>query len=666
MGVLQTLTLALRRLDPDNSRWEEFQKERAKARAGAAFDTGDRDAREAELREINDTFEKYRQSDFGRKLYLIQNGVYGVDLQPIACQIAKLRFFISLAIEQDADPEAPNLGIKPLPNLETRFVAADTLIGLGAKRQGVLRSGAVKALEDRLRRVRESYFNAGARDAKRRLRDEDEKLRDRLARELEGLDFGHDDAQAIARWDPYDQNARADWFDPEWMFGIIDGFDVVIGNPPYIQLQKDGGRAGTRYRDAGYETFASTGDVYQLFYERGCGLLGTGAGVLAYITSNSWLKAEYGRPLRRLLAKRHTPLHLVEMGKDVFDAIVDASVLLVREGGGGKARVPAVDLDRFSDDGGFPPPEGAWSEARPDGAAPWSILSAVEWRVLDKMRAAGAPLRDRNVRINYGIKTGYNEAFVIDDATRSALVAEDPGSEEIIRPVLRGRDIRRWRARWAGKWLIDTHNGYGDAPAIEIADYPAVRHHLDRFLPALQRRQDKGRTPYNLRNCAYHEDFAEEKLLWIELVDQGRFAYDDGDLFGEATTFVLTGARPSQQQGRKQSTVHETKGAPGENLKFLCAILNARLTHWFLRHTAPTSGMGVIRWKKVYVESLPVPDASEARQRPFVRLVDEILAAKDTAPDADIIEQEKEIDRLVYTLYGLSEAEIAAVEKGRP
>ena len=129
----------------------------------------------------------------------------------------------------------------------------------------------------------------------------------------------------------------------------------------------------------------------------------------------------------------------------------------------------------------------------------------------------------------------------------------------------------------------------------------------------------------------------------MDLVDQGRFAYDDGSLFGTNTTYFLT----------------------GENLKFLCAVLNSKLTYCFLRHIPPTSGMGVIRWMKVYVESLPIPETSEARQRPFVRLVDDILAAKDTAPDADITEQEKEIDRLVYTLYGLSEAEIAAVEKGR-
>ena len=653
MGVLQTLTLALRRLDPDNALWEELQKERAKAQAGAAFDTGDREAREAELREINDTFERYRQSDFGRKLYLIQNGIYGVDLQPIACQIAKLRFFISLAIEQEADPEAPNLGIKPLPNLETRFVAADTLIGLG--RQGVLRSDAVKALENKLRRVRESYFNAGARDAKRRLRADDEDLRDQLARELEGPDFGRDDAKAIARWDPYDQNARADWFDPEWMFGVADGFDIVLGNPPYIQLQKDGGRAGTKYRDAGYETFVRTGDVYQIFYERGCGLLKPRAGVLAYITSNSWLKAEYGRPLRRWLARGHTPLRLVEMGKDVFDAIVDASVLLVREGGGAKARVPAVDLDRLGGDGGFPPSERVWGEARPDGTAPWSILSAVEWRVLDKMRTAGTPLRDWNVRINYGIKTGYNEAFVIDDTTRDALVAKDPRSEEILKPMLRGRDIRRWRARWAGKYLVATLPSL----QLDIDDYPAVKKHLLSF--GRDRLEQSGQSlsggikarkkTYNAwfetqDAVAYHKDFTEEKLLWMDMSPEARFAYSEYPVFCNDKGFILT----------------------GRSLKYLCAILNSSLITWLVTSTALTTGVGLSQWKKFTIERIPIPESPrEARSRSsLVRLVDDILAAKDADPGADVTEQEKEIDHLVYTLYGLSEAEIAAVEKGRP
>ena len=689
MGVLQTLTLALRRLDPGNERWEELQKERAKSRVGEAFDVLDQKSREDTLREISATFEKYRDRDFGRKLYLIQNVVYGVDIQPIACQIAKLRFFVSLAIEQDAgDDPANNYGVRPLPNLETRFVAADALIRLQADTASLLLDDAVAAKLRDVAAVRERYFLADSRPKKLDCVDEEKRLRrelrdvlknerqqwmaaqkrdiERKARELPNpdargkfrsgeldklaergrrYDEALADARKVADWNPYDQNARADWFEPEWMFGVTGGFDVVIGNPPYIQLQKDGGRLGTRYRHADYEVFTPTGDIYQLFYERGCGLLDSHAGTLAYITSNSWLKAEYGRLLRRWLAERHTPLRLIDMGKDVFDAIVDASVLLVREGGAG-TRVPAVDMDCLDDpDGGttFPPPKGAWVEARLDGEAPWSILSAVEWGVLDKMKAVGTPLRSWNVQINLGIKTGYNNAFIIDDATRTVLIAEDPRSEEIIKPIVRGRDIQRWRAQWDKKWLIDAHNGWNEGtkriPPIDIDDYPAVRDHLDHHLTSLTRRQDKGRTPYNLRNCAYHEDFGEEKLFWMELTNSGRFAYSSSEMFSVNTTYVLVGGP----------------------VKFLCAVLNSRLATWFMDYVASTSGMGVTRWFSTFVAEIPIPEVHVKAQNPFVRLVDDILAAKDVDPDADVTAQENEIDRLVMRLYGLTDTECAAV-----
>lgn len=689
MGILQTLTMALRRIDPDNALWEEFQKERATAKAGRAFDTPDHQQRDETLREISATFQKYRDSDFGRKLYLIQNSIFGVDIQPIACQIAKLRFFISLVIEQKQDADEPNLGIRPLPNLETRFVAADTLIGLQAKAGELLLDDAVKSKRGAVAAVRERYFLADSRPqkldcirAEQRLRGElrkmleegrkkwiaaqereidsdAKKFANREARETyranellklrsrqRAYDRNLDDARKVADWDPYDQNRHADWFGAEYMFGVADGFDVVIGNPPYIQLQKDEGRARKRYQHAGYETFASTGDIYQLFYERGCNLLTPGAGTLAYITSNSWLKAEYGKPLRRWFAERHTPLSLIEMGKDVFDAIVDTGILLVREGGSTKS-LPAVDMDNL-EEGVFPPPGKRWGEARPKGEAPWSILSPVEWRVLEKMKARGTPLKDWDVRINRGVLTGYNTAFIIDDATRDALVAEDPRSEEIIKPVLRGRDIRRWRAQWAGKWLIDTHNGYGKKPdripPIEVTDYPAIKCHLDGFYRKLTKRQDKGQTPYNLRNCAYHEDFGEEKLFWIELADEGRFAYDNSSVFGEATAFLMT----------------------GERLKLLCTLLNSTLLQWFLRQTAPTSGMGTLRWKKVYVEAIPVPRLSQTEQRPFNRLLDRIVSKLDKDAEADTQVEEMEIDRLVHEMYGLTEHEVAAIRKILP
>ena len=185
MGILQTLTMALRRLDPDNTLWETLQKDRAATSAGQAFGTEDRQKRDDELTEISATFDKYRQSDFGRKLYLIQNGIFGVDIQPIACQIAKLRFFISLAIEQSPDPTAPNLGIKPLPNLETRFVAADTLIGLRNETAPFLLDDRVVSKRKEVAAIRERYFLADSRPKKLECIETEQRLRGELRSILE-------------------------------------------------------------------------------------------------------------------------------------------------------------------------------------------------------------------------------------------------------------------------------------------------------------------------------------------------------------------------------------------------------------------------------------------------------------------------------------------------
>ena len=638
MGVLHKLTLALRRLDPDNNHWEALQKKLASRRAATAFDTRDRNERRAELEEISDTFERYRDSDFGRKLYLIQNSIYGVDIQPVACQIAKLRFFISLAIEQELDERVDNLGIKPLPNLETRFVAANTLLNLQAADQLDLFRQQIEALKTKLVENRERHFHATTRRKKLACRDEDNRLRKALSKELNSAGLPKDDADRIALWDPYDQNEKADWFDAEYMFGNWGGFDVVIGNPPYIQLQKDGGKLGRFYKDAGYNTFARTGDIYQLFYEKGCQLLKPDQGLLAYITSNSWLKAEYGKALRRYISERHAPLRLLEMGKDVFEnTIVDTSVLTLREGNGNKVCL-AVDIDKLPTND-FPPAERFWGQTRLDGEKPWSILSRTEQSVLDKMQARGTPLKEWDIAIYRGILTGYNNAFIIDNDTKEALIAEDSRSADILKPLLRGRDIQRYRVHWAGLWLIDAHNGYGNVPAVDIEEYPAIKNHLDGFYPQLEKRQDKGRTPYNLRNCAYHEEFSKEKLIWMDLTVQGRFAYDTDGIFCLNTAFVMS----------------------GESVKFLCAILNSKLITWFMGNTALNSGMGVTRWINASVETIPIPGISAKERRPFIRLIERILNARTTDPNTDVSAIESEIDLRVYELYGLTATEVLAV-----
>ena len=638
MAILHKLTLALRRLDRDNQLWESFQKEIAADRARSAFDTTDQDERDAELKEISDTFEKYRQSDFGRKLYLIQNSIFGVDIQPLACQIAKLRFFISLAIEQDPDLDADNFGIKPLPNLETRFVAADTLLGLHSQQS--LNSERARHLERELHTNRQRHFHATTRQRKLALSDKSRKLRAELSTELQLIGMPASDAARIASWDPYDQNAHSDWFDTGYMFGITDGFDVVIGNPPYIQLQRDRGKLGRRYKDAGYTTFTRRGDIYQLFYEKGCRLLRPSQGLLTYITSNSWLKAEYGKPLRCYLSKCQTPLHLLETGKDVFDAVIDTSILLLRQGGGSVSQFRALDMDKPTVSN-LPPDKSRWDNVHTDGTAPWSILSSTEWQVIAKMKILGSPLKEWAVRIYRGVLTGYNRAFLIDETKRAVLIAEDPNSTEIIKPILRGRDIQRYQAQWAQRYLIDTHSGHDDVPAIHIDDYPAIKNHLDRYYDSLQRRYDKGLTPYHLRSCAYYNEFTKEKLFWIELAERGRFSYDNAHVFGDVTVFTMT----------------------GEHIKYLCAVLNTNLIRWFFKQVAPTSGLGALRWKKVYIEEIPIPRLSTAEQYPFVQLVDSILAEKNSDPAADTDEQEVEIDRLVYELYGLTPEEVASVQE---
>ena len=562
------------------------------------------------------------RSLYEMKLHIIQNNLYGVDIDEFAVNIAMLRMWLSLAIDYEGSK------LEPLPNLDFKVIRGDSLLGPDPS-AGVVVQGALGQDTGQIRRLgqlKADYMRASIGADKERLKGDIQGTGERIRESLGVVGV----AEGAVDW-------RVEFAE---VFAERQGFDVAIANPPYVQLQRDGGRLANLYRGTGYVTFNRTGDIYQLFYERGCQILKPSRGLLAYITSNSWLKAEYGKPLRRYFSQKHRPLLLLELGNDVFEsAIVDSGVMLLREGGQSEA-FPAVDMDRVGISE-IPPASDLWGQARPDGDAPWSVLSTTEWSILDKMDSAGIPLKDWELKINRGITTGLNEAFVIDGATRDALIAKDPKSEDIIKPVLRGRDVQRYRAQWAGRWLIDTHNGNGNVSHVNIERYPAVKAHLDCYFPKLERRQDKGRTPYNLRNCAYHEEFAKEKLIWMDLTGKGRVALDDRSMFSVDTTFFMA----------------------GRSLKYLCAALNSTLATWFMKNTALTSDMGVTRWKAFTVEAIPIPKISAESQRPFVELVDKILEAKDAGPAADTSELEAEIDQLVYDLYGLTEEEIAAVER---
>ena len=332
MGVLHKLSLALQKLDPENRRWRELQRARAESASASAFhDIADGGERENRLREINYIFENY-STDFGRKLCLIQNSIFGADIQPPACQIAKLRFFISLAIEQTPDPAKENLGIKPLPNLETRFVAADTLIPLTEK-QLDLTGKRVKELEAQLKENRERHFRAVTREIKLKCKKRDKELREELAKVLVA-ECGMDRAGArrIAKFDIYDQNVRSDWFDAEQMFGVADGFDVVIGNPPYVRQESIDKQKKARLLEIYRSGAKRTSDLYVYFYLRGLELLRVG-GTQVFICSNSWLDVAYGAALQKHLL-RDAHLRSVassETTREFFTADINTVVTVVQK-----------------------------------------------------------------------------------------------------------------------------------------------------------------------------------------------------------------------------------------------------------------------------------------------------------------------------------------------
>ncbi len=304
MGILHKLVFILAKLDPRNDQWRQRQIAKVQNLINMAEEIDDSTVRrntlrdlEREIDNINEAFER-NELDYGRKLYLIENCIYGVDIQPIAVQIAKLRFFISLVVDQRIDDAQENRGVRPLPNLETKFVAGDTLIGVDKPKQQTLRNPEIDTKEKELSEVRRKHFTARTPRTKDKYRELDKQIRDEISELLKRDGFLIETTEKIASWDPYDQNAVADFFDAEWMFGITDGFDVVIGNPPYVRQEKIKHLKPTLKKR--YTCYTGAADLYVYFYERGLQLLNT-SGVHTFICSNSWLDVNYGAPLQKYL-----------------------------------------------------------------------------------------------------------------------------------------------------------------------------------------------------------------------------------------------------------------------------------------------------------------------------------------------------------------------------
>ena len=625
MGVLHKLTLALRRLDPKNVHWERFQKELAGERATAAFESRSQKTRDTELIEISHTFETYRDSDFGRKLYLIQNSIFGVDLQSVACQIARLRFFISLTVEQQpTDSPASNFGIRPLPNLETRIVAANALIGVGAQAQMVLGEQTIQAHMDALARVREMHFNARTRTDKLDLREQDATIRTSLAQALEKSGWGHDAAQNVAGWDPYSQSGTADWFAPQWMFGVGE-FDVVIGNPPYVRADfQDQRHKDTRIavRDSGeYETLWEKWDLFLPFMERSFKLLRRG-GVTSFIVSDAFGHAKYALKAREWFLRNARVLRVDFYSRiRLFDAAVrNISYVFQRLDLGRNEPVRRLHQSEFGE------VELLSTERQED----FNERVFYPTALYVAPRSATVPLAEL-CYASYGLRANADDriakgAFRTDDLISHSVDKDHPIA------FVQGKHIERWHtsAHVYLEW------GTRRAPNLFARKTFDELYETDEKIIA---QRTPGPDPkscldqYGRRFDASCVGF----LLWDRLA-------------GVRNRSIQKQARYPGEKGRTKFRHREKleRASRRFHLKYLLGVMNSRSALEFLSaHRRSNIHLYPDDWKK-----LPIPDVPKSRQQPIVQLVDRILKAKAKDAEADVDELERQIDVAVRMLYG--------------
>ena len=583
-----------------------------------------------ESREIQGTL-------FNEKRTIIENCLFGSDINVTAVSICQLRLWIELLKNAYYD----NGVMETLPNIDINIKTGNSLtyyakfevgesIIKSNKNSSEVDSSDLASLREYRNSVKE-YKSCSDKFKKKQIIAKIKQIKDNL--------FYNDAQQHLE-----DKKDSANKFDNaiEWAIefpevidenGKFTGFDIVIGNPPYIQLQKMNNGADALAK-MNYATYVRSGDIYCLFYELAYKLLKKN-GMLAYISSNKWMRAGYGEALRNFLVTKTDPVQLIDFsGEKVFQKVtVDVNILIYRKAEnqfntlsciikGSDWRNNLSDYVR----------QHAVSN-RFDSSGSWVILSPVEQSIKRKIESIGTPLKDWNIKIYRGILTGYNEAFIIDRKKKDELISADPKSAEIIRPILRGRDIKRYGFDFADLWLINTHNGIKEKgiPPVDINQYPAVKAHLDKYWDKISVRNDKGDTPYNLRNCVYTDDFSKQKIVWKRIGSILRFCYDESGMFCLDSTCFAT----------------------GDKLKFLTLLLNSPLGRYLLKDS-PKTGTGDLLISVQALEPLLIPPITDLIINSFDQEYDTLTQMCFD----DKIDYERKIYIQLCKLYCFDEAEI--------
>ncbi|MBS3999165.1 MAG: Eco57I restriction-modification methylase domain-containing protein [Desulfobulbaceae bacterium] len=653
MGVLHKMQLILQKLDPDCTIW-----------LGKVLDdVKDRNARKMMENKLKGDPEL---NDFTRKIGIIQKSIYGVDIQEIAVEISKLRCFLSIIVDEKVRENDDNRGIQPLPNLEFKFVAANTLLGLP---KANLKAGLFSLDDkfDKLRELREEFFQASGNDkmnAIAKFKNMQDELSDILMKNKNYDKETKEYAAKISGWNPFSHES-ASWFDSLWMFGIragteqsrSDGFDIVIGNPPYVSIQRM--EDTTELKKSNFETFEKTGDLYTIFYEKGINLLKEN-GILSYISSNKWINANYGKSTRKFFATKTNPLILIDFAKvKIFESATVFVNILIAEKAKNKNqlwacaiqgdKLPDTDLRFYFNTNKF--------EFKDFNEGIWKVRNGDSSKINAKIDRIAVPLyKWKDVKFYRGITSGLNKAFHITELQKNSIVKKNPKSEEFIKPLIRGKDIKRWAYRFENlyilfiPWHFPLQNEIGITNASLEAEkkfkieYPEIYKHLSEHKIELSNRNQ---TETGIRyewyalqryGADFWTEFEHPKIVWIEISDRANYAYDETGKFLTNSAYFMT----------------------GKHLKYILAVLNSKVADYYFFQITATIAGGRKRYTKQYVEQIPIPQISPKAQQPFVDLVNQILAKKEKGEDTS--KEEHQIDQLVYKLYELTDNEIAIVE----
>lgn len=569
-----------------------------------------------------------QESAYELKRHAIGESLYGVDIDASAIDIARLRLWLSLIVDEEDYNQ-----IAALPNLDYKIVQGNSLIGFSEN----WKSPTFDKIED----LKKQFFEESDQGKKAALKEQIE----------EAIQQQMVDSKRI-------HGAQVD-FDFRLFFSEVwhykGGFDVVIGNPPYVQIQHFSGlQVQKDWENQKYETFAKTGDIYCLFYEKGYRLL-RNKGVLAFITSNKWMRAGYGEKLRRLFSEKTQPLTLIDFSSfKVFEtATVDTNVLLFRK----QKRAEGVQASLIDPSFTRVTPLDAFV-ARKNitldnlSSESWVISNNVEYEIKTRIEQIGTPLKDWDVSIYRGILTGFNEAFIIDGKKKDELIAADPKSAEIIKPILRGRDIKRYRADFADLWLIATF----PALNLNIDEYPAVHDYLrsfgkrlhqtgeavgkDEYGNIVKSRKKTGNKWFETQDqIAYCEEFEKDKIAWGNLALSCQFALVTQGFYINAPSPLIGGGD-----------------------RYLLAILNSTVADYYIRSLGVTRNGGYFEYKPMFVEKLPVPQINTDEKAVYESLANYVLLATEKGLKLQSAYFQQLIDGLVYELYFPDEIKAANKE----